>query len=255
MDLIYWIGGVVLFIILISIRQIKEYQRGVKFQFGKFKNVMSPGWRLVFPIIQGMQKVDIRVKAVDVPYQEAITRDNVSTKINAVIYYKVADAQKAVIEVESFRYAVSQMAQTTMRNVCGEMELDELLSKRDQASDRIREIVDKLTDPWGIKVQSVDLKDITLPEDMQRVIAKQAEAEREKRSVIIKAEGEVIASENLRKAAETLSKSAGALHLRTLSCLNDLSSDQSNTVIFAVPLEILRAFETFNAKNKDKGNE
>lgn len=252
MDILYWVIGAVLFIVVISIRQIKEYQRGVKFQFGKYKCVMKPGWRLVFPIIQGMQKVDIRVKAVDVPYQEAITRDNVSTKINAVIYYKVKDAEKAIIEVENFRYAVSQLAQTTMRNVCGEMDLDELLSKRDQASDRIREIVDKLTDPWGIEVQSVDLKDITLPDEMQRVIAKQAEAERERRSVIIKAEGEVIASENLRKAAETLSKSAGALHLRTLSCINDLSSDQSNTVIFAVPLEILRAFETYNDKGRPK---
>ena len=255
MTILYWVIGIVFFIVLISIRQIKQYQRGVKFQFGIFKTVLKPGWRLVFPIVQGMQKVDIRVKAVDVPYQEAITKDNVSTKINAVIYYKVKDAEKAIIEVESYRYAVSQMAQTTMRNVCGEMELDELLSKRDQASDRIREIVDKLTDPWGIEVQSVDLKDITLPEEMQRVIAKQAEAERERRSVIIKAEGEVIASENLRKAAETLSKSAGALHLRTLASINDLSSDQSNTVIFALPLEILRAFETFNRKNQESNKE
>jgi len=248
MEVIYTIIGIALFILLISIRQIKEYQRGVKFQFGKFKTVQKPGWRLVWPIIQGMVKVDIRVKAVDVPHQEAITRDNVSTRINAVIYYKVSDAAKAIIEVESYRYAISQLAQTTMRNVCGEMELDELLSKRDQASERIREIVDKLTDPWGIHVQSVDLKDITLPEEMQRVIAKQAEAEREKRSVVIKAEGEVIASENLKLAAEKLGKTPGALHLRTLASINDLSSDQSNTVIFAVPLEILRAFETFNEK-------
>lgn len=248
MELIYSIIGIVLFIILISIRQIKEYQRGVKFQFGKFKGVQMPGWRIVWPIFQSMVKVDIRVKAVDVPHQEAITRDNVSTKINAVIYYRVKDADRAIIEVENYRYAISQLAQTTMRNVCGEMELDELLSKRDQASERIREIVDKLTDPWGIAVQSVDLKDITLPEDMQRVIAKQAEAEREKRSVVIKAEGEVIASENLSQAAVKLNKTPGALHLRTLATLNDLSSDQSNTVIFAIPLEILRAFETFNDK-------
>jgi len=248
MQIIYIVGGIILFIILISIRQIKEYERGVKFQFGKYKSTQMPGWRLVFPIIQGMTKVDIRVKAVDVPYQEAITKDNVSTRINAVIYYKVSDAAKAIIEVESYRYAISQLAQTTMRNVCGEMELDELLSKRDQASERIREIVDKLTDPWGVKVQSVDLKDITLPEDMQRVIAKQAEAEREKRSVVIKAEGEVIASENLMLAAQKLNKTPGALHLRTLATLNDLSSDQSNTVIFAIPLEVLRAFETFNDK-------
>lgn len=255
MELFYTIGGIVLFIIVISIRQVKQYQRGVKFQFGKFKTVQMPGWRIVLPIVQSMVKVDIRVKAVDVPHQEAITRDNVSTRINAVIYYKIKDADRAIIEVENYRYAISQLAQTTMRNVCGEMELDELLSKRDQASGRIREIVDKLTDPWGIEVQSVDLKDITLPEDMQRVIAKQAEAEREKRAVVIKAEGEVIASDNLGKAAATLSKQPGALHLRTLASLNDLSSDQSNTVIFAIPLEILRAFETFNesfGKKKDQ---
>ncbi|MDD4995104.1 MAG: slipin family protein [Patescibacteria group bacterium] len=250
MDILYWIVGVVLFVILISIRQIKQYERGVKFQLGKYKKVLEPGWRLVFPIFQGMQKVDIRVKATDVPFQEAITRDNVSTKINAVIYYKVKEAQKAIIEVEDFRYATSQLAQTTMRNVCGQMDLDELLSKREEASQKIRDIVEKLTDPWGIEVQSVDLKDITLPENMQRVIAKQAEAERERRAVVIKAEGEVSASENLRKAAETLAKSPGALHLRTLSTINDVSSDQSNTIVFAIPLEVLRAFETYNDKNK-----
>lgn len=234
---------IALFIVLISIRQVNQYERGVKFQFGKFKSVAEPGWRLIWPIIQSMEKVDIRIKAVDVPFQETITKDNVSAKVNAVLYYKVTDSQKAIIDVEDFMFAVSQLAQTTMRNVVGEMTLDELLSNREQAADKIRQIVDVASDPWGLKVDSVELKDVILPEDMARVIAKQAEAEREKRAVIIKAEGEVVASENLRKAAETLSQSPGALHLRTLSTLNDLSSDQSNTVIFAIPLEILRAFE------------
>lgn len=233
------------FILLISIKQVNEFQRGVKFTLGRFSKIAQPGWRIVLPVFQQMVRVDIRVKAVDVPLQEAITKDNVSAKINAVIYYKVQDAAKAFLEVENFQFAVSQLAQTTMRNVSGEFDLDQLLANRDAAAERIREIVDKQTDPWGIKVESVELKDITLPEDMQRVIAKQAEAEREKRAVIIKSEGEFTASQKLAEAAEKLNKQPGALHLRTLNTLNDLSSDQSNTVIFAIPLEILRAFEAF----------
>ncbi|MBU0597348.1 SPFH domain-containing protein [Patescibacteria group bacterium] len=231
------------FILVISIRQVNEYQRGVKFQLGKFTHVVSPGWRLIIPIIQSMTKVDMRVKAVDVPFQEAITRDNISAKINAVIYYKVTHAEKAILEVENFWFAVNQLAQTTMRNVVGEMELDELLANREQAAKKIKDIVDSATDPWGIGVDTVELKDVILPEDMQRVIAKQAEAERERRAVVIKSTGEVEASHNLAQAAQTLSSQPGALHLRTLNTLNDLSSDQSNTVIFAMPLEILRAFE------------
>lgn len=238
------------FTILISIRQINEYQRGVKFLFGKYYSVMQPGWRIVWPIIQSYQKVDIRVKAVDVPDQEAITKDNISARINAVIYYRVTNAEKAVIQVENFRYAVSQLAQTTMRNVVGELDLDELLSNRNEASSRIRQIIDELTDPWGISVENVELKDVTLPEDMKRTIAKQAEAERERRSVIIKAQGELEAADNLQKAANMLAASPGALHLRTLSTLNDLSSDQSNTVIFATPIEVLRAFESFADRGK-----
>tara|TARA_B100001964_G_C14176228_1_gene573945 strand:+ start:217 stop:966 length:750 start_codon:yes stop_codon:yes gene_type:complete len=230
-------------IIVISIRQVNEYERGVKFTLGRFTRVIHPGWRIVLPVFQSMMKVDMRVKAVDVPFQEAITKDNISAKINAVIYYKVSDASKAVLEVENFWFAVSQLAQTTMRNVVGEMELDELLANRDAAATKIKDIVDTATDPWGISVDSVELKDVILPDDMQRVIAKQAEAERERRAVIIKSGGEVIAAENLAKAASMLSEQTGALHLRTLNTLNDLSSDQSNTVIFALPLEVLRAFE------------
>jgi len=179
-----------------------------------------------------------------VPDQEAITKDNISVKVNAVIYYKISDAAKAVIEVENFYYAVSQLAQTTMRNAVGEVDLDKLLSSRDEVSERIKLVVDKASDPWGVKVESVELKDINLPEDMKRTIAKQAEAEREKRAVIIKAEGEVIAAENMAKAANILASSQGALHLRTLQTINDVSSDQSNTLVFAVPLEVLRAFES-----------
>lgn len=232
-------------ILLISIKQINQYQRGVKFTLGRYTGIMEPGWRIIIPIFQSYQKIDMRIKAVNVPDQEAITKDNISVTVNAVIYYKIKSAEKAIIEVEDFYYAVSQLAQTTMRNVVGEVNLDELLSNRDAIAEKIRMIVEKAADAWGVEVNSVELKDVTLPEEMKRVIGKQAEAEREKRSVIIKAEGEVVASENLAKAARTLSSADGALHLRTLATLNDLSSDKSNTVIFAVPIEVLKALEGF----------
>ena len=212
---------------------------------GKYVGIMSPGWRVVVPVFQTYRKVDMRVKAVDVPDQKAITRDNVSVTVNAVIYYKVAAAEKAVIEVENFRYAISQYAQTTMRNIVGEVTLDELLAGRDKIADRIREIVDKETDAWGLKVNNVELKDVSLPPEMERTIAKQAEAEREKRAVIINSEGELGAAENMARAAEILSAVPGALHLRTLQSINDVSSDQSNTIVFTVPLEILKAFKGF----------
>ncbi len=240
--------GIVFFVIVISLRQVNQYERGIKFMFGRFVAVVEPGWRIIIPIFQSMTKVDMRIKAVDVPDQEAITKDNISTKINAVIYYKVINADKAVLEVENFYYAVSQLAQTSMRNIVGEVTLDELLSEKQKISDKIQSIVDKATDPWGIKVENVELKDISLPEEMKRVIAKQAEAEREKRAVITKAEGEVVASTNLSKAAKMLSETPGALHLRTLNTINDVSSDQSNTIIFALPIEILDAIKGFEKK-------
>src|SRR3989339_522496 len=245
----YIIYGLII-LIVISIRQINQYERGVKFTLGKFTSIMQPGWRIVWPIIQGFQKVDVRTKAVDVPDQNAITRDNVSVRVNAVIYYKVSEAEKAIIEVEDFRYAISQYAQTTMRNIVGEVTLDELLSSRDKIADRIREIVDKETDAWGLKVLNVELKDVSLPPELERTIGKQAEAEREKRAVIINSEGELAASENISKAAEMLAKTPGALHLRTLQSINDMASDQSNTVAYMVPVEVLKAFEGFAKKAK-----
>lgn len=235
-------------LVIVSIKQINQYERGVRFTLGRFTGIMDPGWRIVIPIFQSYQKVDMRVKAVDVPDQKAITRDNVSVKVNAVIYYKVESAEKAVIEVEDFRYAISQYAQTTMRNIVGEATLDELLANREKIAERIREIVDRETDAWGLKVSNVELKDVSLPPDMERTIAKQAEAEREKRAVIINSEGEVAAAANMAKAAGMLTAEPGALHLRTLQSINDLSSDQSNTVVFAVPLEILKAIEGFVKK-------
>jgi len=248
----YAILGLILFIILISIKQVNQYERGLRFTLGKYSGIMMPGWRLVWPIIQFYKKVDLRVKAVDVPNQEAITKDNISVSVNAVIYYKVKEADKAFLEVEDFYYAISQLAQTTMRNVVGQVDLDGLLSQRDRVSGNIRDIIEKAADPWGIQVLSVELKDITLPEEMKRVIGKQAEAEREKRAIIIRAEGEVIAASNTAKAAEILSAVTGGLHIRTLQAINDVSSDKASKIIFAVPLEILRAFERFDKDKKEE---
>ncbi|MBI2267890.1 MAG: SPFH domain-containing protein [Candidatus Blackburnbacteria bacterium] len=237
------------FVVIASIKQVNQYERGVRFRFGKFRDEMVPGWRIVWPIIESWQKIDIRVKAVDVPDQEAITRDNVSARVNAVIYYRIETAQKAVLEVENFYYAVSQLAQTTMRNVIGETSLDDLLSKRNEVADKIQQIIDKATDPWGVKVESVELKDIILPDEMKRVIARQAEAERERRAIVIRADGEKAAAENIAIAASQLAKTPGGLHVRTLQTLSELSADKNNTIVFVTPLEILRAFEGFVRKN------
>lgn len=239
-----FIGG--LFVIcavvaVFSIRQINEYERGILFSFGKFSRVLAPGWHIILPVIHSYSKIDIRTKAVDVPEQEAITKDNISIRINAVLYYNVFDASKAVLAVQNYNYAVAQLAQTTMRNIVGSVSLDELLTEREKLSQDICNIVDAATDPWGIKVENVELKDVALPEEMKRVMAKVAEAEREKQSVITKAQGEVEAATNLAMAANIMGTTPGALHLRTLSTLNDLSSDQSNTVIFALPVECLEA--------------
>ena len=246
--------GVLIFLIIIvlmtSVRQINQYERGILFTCGKFSRVLEPGWRLVLPIFQFFKKVDIRTKAVDVPEQEAITKDNVSVKINAVVYYRVNDPGKAICEVEDFYYAVSQLAQTTMRNIVGSVTLDELLSEREKISTDICSVIDKATDAWGIKVENVELKDVSLPEEMKRVIAKVAEAEREKAAVITKAAGEVEAANNLAEAANIMGSTRGALHLRTLATLNDLSSDKSNNVIFAIPIEVLKALEGIEKKTE-----
>ena len=234
--------------LLTGLRVMNEYERGVRFRLGKYGGIVEPGLRYIIPMIDTMQKVDMRVKAVDVPSQDAMTRENVSVNVNAVLYYKIADAKSAILEVENFSYAMSQVAQTTMRDIVGETTLDKLLSNREAVSSRIKEIVDKASDPWGIKVNSVELKDILLPNEMKRMMAKEAEAEREKRAVIIKAEGETIASTNLAKAAKTLSGAKGALHLRTLQTLNDISSDQSNTVVLGLPLEILESYGSAKKK-------
>lgn len=230
-------------ILLVSIRQVNEYERGVKFTLGKFSSVAHAGWRLVIPIFQSMTKVDLRLRAVDVPSQESLTKDNISVGVNAVIFYKVVDAQKAIINIENFYYATMQLAQTTMRNVVGEVVLDDLLAKREQLSEKIMKIVGENTKNWGIEIANVELKDILIPDDMKRTIGKEAEAERERRAVVIKSQGEVAAAENISKAAKMLAGTPGALHLRTLESINDISSDQSNTTVWMVPIESLKALE------------
>ena len=231
--------------LVIFLKQINQYERGVMFTLGRFTGIKEPGWRLVIPIFQSLKKVDIRTKAVDVPDQEAITKDNIPVRINAVVYYKVIDAGKSVLEVENFYWATSQVAQTNMRNSVGEVTLDELLQNRAQIAEKIKDTVDRITDPWGIDVEAVELKDVIIPESLKRTISKEAEAEREKRAVIIKAQGDLEAANDLAAAAKKLNETPGGMHLRTLQAVNDLSSDQSNTTIWMIPVEGLEALKGF----------
>lgn len=234
--------------LLASLRQVNQYERGIKFTMGTYSSTISPGWRLIIPVFQSLKKIDLRVKAMDVPTQDAITKDNVSAKINAVIYYKIVDPAKSMLEVEHVHFAVMQLAQTTMRNVVGEVTLDELLAGRSTISNKIEQLLETIAATWGIEVSSVELKDINLAPEMIRTMAKKAEAERERDAVIISSEGEVKAAENIARAAQILSEAPGALHLRTLHAINDISSDQSNTIVFTIPLEIMQAFTGFNKK-------
>ena len=220
----------------------EEYERGLRFTLGKFDSIMTPGLNIVIPFIQSYERVDIRVKTVDVPKQDCITKDNVSVNVDAVTYYYVFDVKKSILDVENFSYAISQLSQTTMRDVVGEVSLDELLANRESISNKIKQIIDKASDAWGLKVDRVELKHIELPQSLQRMMAREAEAEREKRGTIIKSEGEVIASENLSKAATILSKSPGAMQLRTLQTLNDIAPDPAQKFIF-FPAEIGEFFK------------
>lgn len=238
-----WLIYLAIVLILSSIKIVYQYERGVKFTLGKFSGLMKPGLRIVIPIFQAWNRIDMRVNVIDVPDQDCITKDNVTVRVNAVLYFKVRHAEHAIIEVEDYIYAVSQLAQTTMRNVVGEVSLDQLLTNRDDISNKIETIVDKATDPWGIKIDAVDLKDVVLPEQMKRTMAKEAEAERERRALIITSDGEKQASQNLMKAAQILGSAKGAIHLRTLQNFNDVASDPTNTIVFAVPIESLGALE------------
>lgn len=248
--------GFLVFIIFIvallsvCLRIVNQNERGVVMTLGKFTGVREPGLNFLIPGVQVMYKVDIRTKTTDVPNQEVITKDNIPVQINAVVYYRVQDAGKAILEVENFKHAVAQLAQTTMRNAIGERTLDELLSKREEIAENIKEILDAKTDSWGIDVEILELKDVSIPDDLKRTISKAAEAEREKKAVIINSEGDKIAATNLAEAARTLQSSPGAMHLRTLQSINDLSSDQSNTIIWMIPTEVLDAFKGFSDKMK-----
>lgn len=236
----------VIILIAMSIRIVSQFERGVIFTLGKYSRIAEPGLRFIIPFIQTCTKVDMRERAVDVPSQEAMTKDNISLTINAVIYYSIDDAMKSVVNVRALEYAIMQFAMTTMRNIVGQFELDELLANKEEAGRKIMEIVDKKSNNWGVDIQSVELKDLNIPDSLKRTMSKQAEAEREKRAKIIDAEGELIASEKLSQAAAVLSATPGALHLRTLQSVNDISSDQSNTTIWMLPIESLRAIEGMN---------
>jgi len=237
-----WSGFVLFWIIAIilsSLKVVRQYERGVKFTLGKFSGLMNPGLRIVIPLIQTWERVDLRIKTVDVPSQECVSKDNVSLKVNAVLYYKVSAADKAILEVEQFGYAVSQLAQTTMRNIVGEFELDEILQKREEISQKIQGIVDKDTDPWGIKVSKIEIKDIELPDTMKRAMAHQAEAERDRRARITLALGESQAAEKLAEAARVIGKEPVGLQLRLFQTMSEIASEKNSTIILPVPTELI----------------
>lgn len=222
---------------------IKEYERGIVLRFGVFSGVRSPGLRFIIPLVDELIRVDQRIVAMDIPPQDIITRDNVSIKVNAVLYFRVVDPKEAVLTVENYLYATSQIAQTTLRSVCGEAELDDLLAQREQINIRLQEILDRHTDPWGIKITSVEVKDIDLPQEMQRAMARQAEAERERRAKIIQAEGEYQAAEKLTAAAHIMGQEDMSLQLRYLETLKQISAENNSTILFPMPIEFLRAFK------------
>jgi regulator of protease activity HflC (stomatin/prohibitin superfamily) len=225
-----------------AIKVLKEYERGVIFRLGRVIKTKGPGLIILIPIIDKMVKVSLRLVAMDVPSQDVITRDNVSIKVNAVIYFRVMDPTNATIEVENYLFATSQLAQTTLRSVCGQVELDELLAEREKINTRLQNILDKHTDPWGIKVTTVEVKHIDLPEDMQRSMARQAEAERERRAKVINAEGEYQAATRLAEAAAIIQKYPEALQLRYLQTLREISSESNSTTLFPIPIDLLSPF-------------
>lgn len=240
---------IVLLFVASAVRVLKEYERGVIFRLGRMIGYKGPGLIILIPMIDRMVKVSLRTVAMDVPPQDVITKDNVSVKVNAVVYFRVIDASKAIVEVQDYLYATSQLAQTTLRSILGQFELDELLSTRDKINEELQVILDKHTDPWGIKISLVEVKHIDLPEEMKRVIARQAEAERERRAKIIHAEGEFQASEQLARAAAVLGKEPTAIQLRFLQTLVEVAAENNSTMLFPVPIDL---FEPFMRKMKEK---
>lgn len=246
------IAAVVLVVLFLwsAIKILNEYERGVIFRLGRVIGSKGPGLIILIPVIDKMVKVSLRLVAMDVDPQDVITRDNVSVKVNAVIYFRVIDPVNAVIEVEQYTYAMAQLAQTTLRSVCGQAELDELLSERDKINDHLQEILDTHTDPWGVKVATVELKHIDLPTEMQRAMARQAEAERDRRAKVINAEGEYQAATRLAEAAEIIQKHPAALQLRYLQTMNEMSAEHNTTTIFPVPIDLVKGFmERFATEN------
>ncbi|TDA25172.1 MAG: slipin family protein [Archaeoglobi archaeon] len=241
----YWIGIALILLIFFAsaIRIVKEYERGVIFRLGRLIGAKGPGLFFIIPFLDNMVKVDLRTVTYDVPAQEVVTKDNVTVRVNAVVYYRVIDPAKAVTEVFNYTYATAQIAQTTLRSIIGQAELDELLSEREKLNIRLQQIIDEATNPWGIKVTAVEIKDVELPEEMRRVMAMQAEAERERRSKIIRAEGEYQAAMRLKEASDVLAQSEGALFLRYLQTLNEVAAEKNTTIILPVPVELLKMYK------------
>jgi len=253
----YAIISIVVLVILFlaaAIRVLNEYERGVIFRLGRVIGTKGPGLIILIPVVDRMVKVDLRIITMDVPPQDVITRDNVSISVNAVIYFRVMDANKAVIEVENFLYATSQLAQTTLRSVCGQAELDEILAERDKINHELQQILDRSTDPWGIKVSTVEVKHIDLPQEMQRAMAKQAEAERDRRSKVINAEGEFQAAQKLADAGRVIAEEPTALQLRYLQTLTVIAAENNSTTLFPIPIDIFEPMAKIlkQAKNKDE---
>lgn len=232
-----------------AFRILREYERGVVFMLGRFWKVKGPGLIMIIPGLQQMVRVDLRTLVLDVPTQDVISRDNVSVKVNAVVYYRVLDAQKAIIQVEDYHSATSQLAQTTLRAVLGKHELDDMLAEREQLNNDIQQVLDAQTDAWGIKVSNVEIKHVDLDESMVRAIARQAEAERERRAKVIHAEGELQASEKLMQAAEMLGRQSGAMQLRYMQTLSNIAGDKSSTIVFPLPIELLQGIKNLDRKS------
>ncbi len=248
----FFIPLVLLIVLLVSMLKIlREYERGVVFMLGRFWSVKGPGLIIIIPILQEMMRVDLRTMVLDVPTQDVISRDNVSVKVNAVVYMRVVDPEKAIIQVENYFEATSQLAQTTLRSVLGQHELDEMLSGREKLSTNIQDILDQQTDGWGIKVSNVEMKQVDLDESMVRAIARQAEAERERRAKVIHAEGELQASSKLLESAQTLAKQSESMQLRYLQTLTEITSDKTNTIVFPLPMDLVEPFLK-NIKNVNK---
>ncbi|MDT8420535.1 MAG: slipin family protein [Desulfuromonadales bacterium] len=240
----FWIVVLAIVVVLVgaAIRILYEYERGVVFRLGRYSGIKGPGLRFLIPVVDRMVKVSMRTVAMDVPPQDIITRDNVSIKVNAVLYFRVVHPDKALIEVEDFLYATSQLAQTSLRSILGQVELDDLLSRRDKINLQLQELLDRQTDPWGVKISNVEIKHVDLPAEMQRAMARQAEAERERRSKVIHAEGELQASQTLASAAANISAETGALQLRFLQTLTEIASEKNSTILFPMPIDLFKPF-------------